>query len=755
MLRPIQSLGVAIRPLCLLIAGGELLRDRVHRIFVGLACATTVLGDVVSTFAQDTPAATSPPVRAATPFETEPTLPPVIVRPPEAMTPDEPGNGQPNNVPAGYNARPFVPSPATQGRAYDLLGRSSSASEGYFGQTDIQTRPILRPGETLQLVPGMIVTQHSGSGKANQYFLRGYNLDHGTDFFASIDGVPMNLRTHAHGQGYLDLNSLIPELVETVHFRKGPYYAEVGDFGSVGSADIRLMRDLPQSYVKFGGGMYDFWRVLEVDSSQVGRGTLLTVFEYQHYDGPWVVSEDGNKYNGFMKYSVGDEDYGAALTASGYNNSWTSTDQIPERAVMSGDISRLGTIDPTDGGKTTRATLNGQFWHKTDTSTTTLNAFFTYYDLNLFSNFTYFLDNPVDGDQFMQADRRRVYGLNLTHTYEAQWATNTVGAQFRADDIPEVGLFHTTRRNIDGTFNDNRVSEVSYSAFAQQVITAVDGVRPMYGLRGDVFTFDVASLAPGSNQGYKTAGILNPKAGISFGPWNKTELYGNWGMSFHSNDARGVVAAVDPATPLVRTQGEEIGIRTDAIRGLTSTVAVWNLDQDSELLFVGDAGTNEPSRPSRRYGVEWTNFYKLQDWLTWDADIAFTHARFTAPDPNDPTLGNYIPGALTDVVTTGPTVQLTDRWVWGLRFRYFGTRPLDEDNTVRSNYSQVFNMHLGYNGPKFRASFDFFNLFNSKDADITYFYTSRLPGEPLAGIADRHFHPLEPFGLRVNLSYVY
>jgi hypothetical protein len=292
--------------------------------------------------------------------------------------------------------------------------------------------------------------------------------------------------------------------------------------------------------------------------------------------------------------------------------------------------------------------------------------------------------------------------------------------------------------------------------FAQQELRIVDWVRPMYGLRGDLFTFDVERLDPGSNEGYVSDEVLSPKAGIIFGPWAESELYLNWGMSFHSNDARGVVAAVDPATPLVRTEGEEIGLRSKLLPGWTSTVAVWRLDQDSELLFVGDAGTTEAGRPSRRTGVEWTNFYQLQDWLTWDADVAFTDARFTEPDPADPTLGDHIPGAIGSVVTSGPTVKLTDRWVWGLRLRYFGTRPLDENNTVRSNYTSLFNMHLGYHGRRLRASVDFLNLFNSDDHDITYFYESRLSSEP-SGVAtpDRHFHPIEPFGVRLNAAWVY
>jgi hypothetical protein len=696
---------------------------------------------------------------AATPARAQ--EPPPVRLPPapetvvEAETPTAANAGTPQAAPAAA-ALPFSGTGGPSRGATTLLGTAESASAGVIGQADLENRAILRPGEILETVPGLIITQHSGSGKANQFFLRGYNLDHGTDFSASVDGVPINLRTHAHGQGYLDLNWLIPELVESIEFKKGPYYAEVGDFGSAGAAAINLFKGQEQSYVKLGGGSYDFWRMLLVDSSRTssrlfGDGNLLTVFEYVNYDGPWVNPEGVNKYNGVIKYSLGDDDFGISLSTLAYTNSWTSTDQIPQRAVDAGILDRLAAVDATDGGRTTRVTENLQFWNDSIYGTTRANAFFTYYDLDLFSNFTYFLDNPVDGDQFQQSDRRRVYGVNLSHSYEARWAVNTVGAQIRADDIPEVGLFTTTARTRTGTTSDNRVYETSYSLYAKQEITVLDWVRPSYGLRGDLFHFDVDARDPASNSGVETSGILSPKASLAFGPWADTDLFLNWGMSFHSNDARGVVAAVDPATPLVRTMGYETGIRSQFFPGLTSTMAVWNLEQDSELLFIGDAGTNEPSRPTRRTGVEWTNFYQVNDWLQWDADLAMTHARFTDFDP----AGEHIPGAIGNVFTSGPTIRLTDRITWGLRLRYFGSRPLIEDNTVRSNTTELFNMHIGYTGPRMRASCDFLNLFNSKDQDITYFYTSRLPGESAGGVADRHFHPVEPFGVRFNLAFTY
>ena len=696
--------------------------------------------------AAQTPAAPSNAASAPSSTAPIPTLPEVVIQ-----APTVPESSAPPTSAAAPSAFATDFDPFAQfGRTQSLLGEAPSASSGVVHRADIETRAILRPAEVLETVPGLIVTQHSGSGKANQYFLRGYNLDHGTDFFATIDDVPMNLRTHAHGQGYLDLNSLIPELVDAINFRKGPYYADVGDFGSAGSADIRLARTLPDSYVKLGGGSYDFWRVLTVDSSRVGAGNLLTAFEYVNYDGPWTVPEGVNKYNGVMKYTLGDDDLGASLSAAAYTNSWTSTDQIPERAVRDGRLGRLDAVDPTDGGRTTRATLNAQWWRVSDASRTRANAYFTYYDLDLFSNFTYFLDDPVNGDQFQQADRRRVSGVNVSHTFVRPYTETTFGSQVRRDDIPEVGLFHTSARRRLDTTSDNRVVETSYSLFVQQQLQLLDWVRSSYGVRGDVFHFDVDARSPGSNSGVDTAGIMSPKASITFGPWARSELFVNWGLSFHSNDARGVVAAVDPATPLVRTRGEEIGVRSELIDGWTSTAALWNLDQDSELLFIGDAGTNEPSRPSRRTGVEWTNFLQLTERLTWDADWALTHARFTDADP----AGNSIPGAIGNVVSSGPTWRLNDRWTWGLRLRYFGSRPLVEDDSARSNYTSLCNMHVGYTGRRVRAAVDFLNLFNSKDQDITYFYESQLPGEA-AAVADRHFHPVEPFGVRFNLAWTY
>jgi len=650
------------------------------------------------------------------------------------------------------------------GRGQSLLGETGSASQGRVGQSQLQYRPLLRPGEVFETIPGVIVTQHSGSGKANQWFLRGFNLDHGTDFSIKVDNIPINLPTHAHGQGYLDVNFLIPELIESMDYKKGPYYAEQGDFSSAGGAEVRIMNRLPQSINRAGVGSFGYFRSLNAASGDVGRGTLLYAFEYQHYDGPWVVPEGFNKYNGLLKYTLGDDDTGMSLSTQSYYGEWVSTDQIPRRAVDQDIISRYGAIDPTDGGRSTRIINNAQAWHTWNNgSVTRMNVYAQYYRMDLFNNFTYFLDDPVNGDQFAQRDKRAIVGTNLSHEWEGEVQgrrTFTVlGTQIRDDSIPEVGLQKTAQRNVLSITRDDRVNQASAGLFGSRTTWWYDDLRTVLGTRGDFYNFDVDSRTDPANSGFVANGIWSPKASIVFGPWDRTEYFVNWGFGFHSNDARGTTITVDPntglpvtaVTPLVRSQGYEAGFRSNFFPNLNTQFAFWNLDLASELLFVGDAGTTEPSRPSRRYGVEISNFYKVNDWLQFDCDVAATQARFTGEDPAGP----YIPGSIGTTVNTGPTVFFANGAYISGRLRHFGPRPLIEDNSVRSIGTSLFDLRFGYEQPRYQCGLDIFNLLGTTNHDIDYFYTSRLPGEPAAGIDDVHFHPVEKFGVRgwVNVMW--
>jgi hypothetical protein len=518
--------------------------------------------------------------------------------------------------------QPSAETPQTLGplvvtaRADDLMGIAGSASEGRVGQAQFETRPLLRPGEVLEVVPGVAVTQHSGSGKANQYFLRGFNLDHGTDFSTRVDGVPINLPTHAHGQGYMDLNWVIPELVDYVTFRKGPYYADVGDFSSAGTADFHLVKTLPAGLAKVGIGQDDSYRVLVAQTPQLGPGHLLYAFEANFYNGPWDHAEHVRKFNGLLKYTLARGPSTFTLGFTAYSNTWDSTDQIPQRAVDQGLLSRLGTIDPSDGGRTSRFSLYSEWSSKGDKSLTQANAYLVYYRLNLFSNFTFFLDpaNGDQGDQFEQADRRVVVGGNVSQTWFTTWLKasmdHTLGLQVRHDAIPEVALFHTQDRVRLSTTRHDHVHATSVGFYYQNQTQWLPKVRTVLGLREDVFVFDVTSDID-LNAGHKTDAILSPKLSLIFGPWARTEVYLNGGFGFHSNDARGTTITVDPKTgdpaqrvdPLVRTKGAEIGVRSTWSPGLNSTLAFWYLRLGSELVFVGDAGITEPSQPSLWSGV--------------------------------------------------------------------------------------------------------------------------------------------------------
>jgi hypothetical protein len=654
------------------------------------------------------------------------------------------------------------------GRRQVLIGSGSAASMGRVGQAEIERIPFLRPGEVLETIPGLIVTQHSGAGKANQFFLRGFNLDHGTDFSVFLEGVQLNLPTHGHGQGYLDVNLLIPEIIEVIEFRKGPYYAEVGDFSSAGTSRIDYMSRIDRPFIKASFGEYDFYRVVAAGSHPLGAGDLLLAQELQFYQGPWSRDEELQKFNGVAKYTWGDKERGLALFANGYSADWDSTDQIARRAVREGLIGRFGNLDDDLGGDTSRYTGTARFWNGIE-NTTRVQAYVAYYDLDLWSNFTYFLDDPVDGDELRQFDERTTTGLDasqeLVHSLGAFELNHTFGIQVRYDGISDVGLAHTAERESLSTVRRDRVDETSLGLYWKGTTDLTSWMRAYAGLRGDVYWFDVDAKTQPENSGDRSDSIVSPKIGVAFGPWWDTELYLSYGRGFHSNDARGTTIRVDPVSgelaqrvdPLVATQGAEIGMRMTWVPGLQSTLDFWWLELDSELLFVGDAGTTEATRPSERYGVELANYWQPLDWLTLDGDVTFTHSEFTDNDP----AGDDIPGAIETTVAAGAAVSFESGLFGSLRIRHFGERPLVEDGSVKSDPTALVNLQAGWEWLEFpwggdvTFTLDVLNLLDSKDDDITYFYTSRLAGEPDEGVEDIHFHPVEPRMFRGSVTWRY
>lgn len=642
----------------------------------------------------------------------------------------------------------------------NLAGVADSANQGTVTAKQLENRPLLRPGEILEAVPGLIVTQHSGDGKANQYFLRGFNLDHGTDLAVSLDGMPVNMPTHGHGQGWADLNFLIPELVSRMGYRKGSYYAEEGDFSAAGAVRIDYADRLKQDIAQLGMGSFGYRRVLAAASPQYADGSLLMAVEAFRNDGPWSVPEAYGKINGVLRYSRGTAQSGFSIAAMAYRADWNATDQVPQRALDAGLVSRYGTMDPSDGGKTYRYSLSGSWRESGANGLTQASAYLIDYRLNLFSNFTYHLDDPVAGDQFEQADKRVISGAALSHTWfgklDGRGIEHSAGVQVRNDNIQNVGLYHTQARQRLSTIRADHVLQTSLSPFYQATVQWSEHLRTVAGARGDFYRFRVAgSLA--ANSGEASDHLLSPKLSLIFGPWAKTEYYVNLGDGFHSNDARGATISLDPKTlapvnrvsPLVRARGKEIGIRTALVPGLQSSLALWQLDTDSELLFVGDAGTTEPSRPSRRTGLEWANYYRPGDWVTIDTDLAISRAKFTDSDP----AGNLIPGAIEKTLSIGASLESERGWHGGARLRYFGARPLIEDGSVRSRPATLVNARIGYKFDRqWLVALDIYNLLNRQVSDIDYYYTSRLPGEPAAGTADIHTHPAEPRSARLAFT---
>jgi len=682
----------------------------------------------------------------------------------------------------GTNQIVHLPDVIVTGRQDSLLGIADSATQGTTGAAQLADRPILRSGEILETVPGVIITQHAGGGKANQYFLRGFNLDHGTDFAVFLDDMPLNLPSHAHGEGYSDMNTVIPELVQRVNYEKGPYYADVGDFGSAGSAHLDFYKSLPQDFVTLEGGMFGYERGVFGISQKAGGGTLLYGAEATHDDGPWVHPDDYWKFNGLVTYSQGNSANGFSITARGYHGAWNSSDQV---AASFGQTNFFGAINPTDGGNSQRYSLQAEWHHQSADSETKITAYAFYYDLDLFSDFTYFLTDTNRGDQFEQQDQRWVAGLDARHTLFNQWfehdVENTFGLQVRNDWINN-GLYQTENRvRVDKLDSDtgtilpantdvNDFTDTQVGFYAENKIQWAEKFRSVAALRGDLDYFDVTSLSNPTNSGTADTLLPSPKLSLILGPWDKTEFYLQGGFGFHSNDGRGATQTQEPVSAdnpnggatgqvpaLIQTRGAEVGLRTLIVPQLQSTFSLWYLHSDSELMQDGDTGgTVASQQPSDRYGVEWANYYSLTKHVSLDLDAADSVARFTSVDagaaaPGSPG-GERVPEAVGVVVSSGVTLHDFHGFSASLRLRYFGPRDLTSDGLFKSSETIMLNAEVGYQINKtWRVTAEVLNLLDRRDQDITYAYESRVTpgGTPTF---QNVYHPVEPIQVRVGLT---
>ncbi len=659
------------------------------------------------------------------------------------------------SAPAHEGESELIEELVVYGRAQRLIGIAEASSEGIVGYDDLELPPLLRVGELVESVPGMVATQHSGTGKANQYFLRGFNLDHGTDFSAFVDGVPVNMRTHGHGQGYLDLNFLIPELVETAAYRKGTYSAEVGDFSSAGTVSFRYRDELEEDLLGVTVGSFDHLRALTAVSVHAGGGVVTGAVDHTSYAGPWDLDEDLGQTRAYAAWTgeIGAAD--ARLAFSGYSGNWNSTDQVPRRVVESGLIDTLGYIDPDLGGSTDRYELLGSL----DFESWRALVYFIDYELALYSDFTYLLDDPLNGDEFEQTDRRQVYGARLDGerrlTGLAWPAAFRWGIDTRFDAIDEVGLYRTAARQRLSAVRTDNVDEGSVGGYGEVGFALSDALRATVGVRADYFNWDVDALQA-ANSGTGNEAIVSPKLKLAYRVSSDVELYANWGRGFHSNDVRGATISIDPASgeptlpvdPLARSDGAELGLRYEHGDAFNATLTGFWLELDSELVFVGDAGTTEANDGSKRKGMELVAFWQATDWLAGNFAYTYTDSKFASDQGG----GREIPGAIPDSAVLGFTGAWDNGTFASLRVRYLGSAPLVEDGSVESGSSTLVNAGIGRRWDRFELRLDAFNLLDSDDSDISYLFASRLEGEPAAGIEDVHFHPLEPRSVRATVT---
>ncbi len=639
----------------------------------------------------------------------------------------------------------------------DLLGRADTSSQGSVTRQELQQRPVYRVGQLLEAVPGLTVTAHSGEGKANQYLLRGFNLDHGTDLATYVDEMPVNMRTHAHGQGYTDLNFLIPELGAGVDFSKGPYFAAEGDFASVGADHLRLVDTLRPTASLSVGTLGD-QRAFAGGSIALANGDrLLAAGELAHLDGPWDHPDDFRKGSAALRWSRGDRDDGVSLTALAYGAGWHATTDQPLRAVESGSIGRFGSLDPSDGGRAARFSLSANLARPAGAWQLRASAYIVRQRLTLWNDFSHYLDDPVNGDQHAQDDRRTFGGGAVSAAREVTIGgianSVTLGAQTRYDDI-RLDLMHTRGRADLATIRDDRVREFSLAGYLADSVRWTPWLRTVLGLREDYF--HVADRAyVGGVTGTEAAALFQPKGNMVLGPWARTEFYLSAGRGFHSNDGRaglvegGAADALARPPLLVRSSGYEAGVRTSAVRRFTAALSVFRIDFASELTYDADAGATTAGRPSRRTGVEFTAQYRPVRWLELNANLAATRARYRDSDP----AGRFIPDAPSFIGSAGLLVHDLGRWFGAVAFRDLGEHPLVESSVIRSAGYREVNANIGYTlSPRLNVRIDIFNVTNSRDDAADYYYTTRLPGEAAEGVTGVQIHPLEPRSARLTLT---
>jgi outer membrane receptor protein involved in Fe transport len=653
----------------------------------------------------------------------------------------------------------------------------SAASSSTVRDRDFLLRPHPRPADILQVTPGLYVVQHAGGGKANQYFLRGFDADHGTDVALFVDGVPVNLVSHGHGQGYADLHWLIPETVERIEVYKGPYFVEYGDFATAGAINLITHDELPASHVSLQAGSFDGRRALLVASPKLARFSPFLAAEIYRNDGPFEHPEDLERYNVFAKVTreLG-EDAALSLVLTSYGGDWNASGQIPLRAVRAGQLGRFGSVDPSEGGSSTRH--GAQLSYRAEVGggdELAVMAYAASHRLTLYSNFTFYSEDPVDGDMIEQNDSRTLLGMAGSHRLRRKLgeldSETLLGVRVRADLIDNALRRAARRERLGAPLVDAQIEEASFGAFAQEQIVWTSWLRTIAGVRYDQFGFAVddrleetGELGSGGS-GVRQASRVSPKASAVLTPLPSTDVYLNLGWGYHSNDARGVVRSPDPVTPLTRALGYEIGVRTRILERLDAALALFALELDSEIVWVGDEGTTEARGPTERIGAELELRYEIAPWLFADFDATLSRARFT----EEPATADAVPLAPELVLSGGLSARHPEGYFGRLGAFHLGDRAASEDEFFTAEGFTRLDATLGYRHAFFAVELSIQNLLDVDWREAQFANVSRLPQEAEAsscppgtravqdggaflGCEDVHFTPGAPINAQLTAS---